>query len=220
MIAFRAAERRRTFRAALLFVVLTAVLAFPLSVRPADHVMSASPDTNLFMWTLAWDVHAFTHQPLRIFDANIYYPLRHTLAYSENLIGSAIIAAPILWLTGNSVLAMNLVALLSAALCGLGAYVLARQVGAGAAGAVVSGLVFAFSPPRFLRLDQLHLATIQWVPFGLASLHAYLGRGRPFDLRLSAAFFTVQALSSGHGCAFIPRSGPAEAGHHLPGREG
>ncbi|OLC84721.1 MAG: hypothetical protein AUH72_00975 [Acidobacteria bacterium 13_1_40CM_4_65_8] len=191
MIAFRAAERRRTFRAALLFVVLTAVLAFPLSVRPADHVI-----------------------------ANIYYSLRHTLAYSENLIGSAIIAAPILWLTGNSVLAMNLVALLSAALCGLGAYVLARQVGAGAAGAVVSGLVFAFSPPRFLRLDQLHLATIQWVPFGLASLHAYLGRGRPFDLRLSAAFFTVQALSSGHGCAFIPRSGPAEAGHHLPGREG
>src|SRR2546425_6917732 len=122
--------------------------------------------------------------------------------------------------TGNSVLAMNLVALLSAALCGLGAYVLARQVGAGPAGAVVSGLVFAFSPPRFLRLDQLHLATIQWVPFGLASLHADLGGGRPFDLRLSAAFFTLQALSSGHGCAFIPRSGPAEAGHHLPGREG
>jgi hypothetical protein len=86
LIAFRSAERRRTFRAALLFVVLTAVLAFPLSVRPADHVMSASPDTNLFMWTLACDVHAFTHQPLRIFDANIYYPLRHTLAYSENLI--------------------------------------------------------------------------------------------------------------------------------------
>src|SRR5690349_1941043 len=116
---------------ALLFAGLTAALAFPLSLRPADRVMSASPDTNLFLWTLAWDVHAFTHQPIRIFDANIYYPLRYTLAYSENLIGTAIFAAPILWLSGNLVLALNLVSLLSAALCGVGAYVLGRQVGMG-----------------------------------------------------------------------------------------
>ena len=203
MIAFSAAERRRTCWVALLFVALTVLLAFPLSLRPADHVMSASPDTNLFMWTLAWDVHAFTHQPLRIFDANIYYPLPHTLAYSENLIGSAFIAAPVLWATANPVLAMNVVALLSAALCGLGAYVLARQVGLGAGAAVVSGLVFGFSPPRFLRLDQLHLATIQWVPFGLAALHAYLDGGRPLELRIAAAFFTLQALSSGHGVVFL-----------------
>jgi hypothetical protein len=203
LIAFRAAERRRTLAVTLLFVALTAALSYPLSVHPADHVLSTSPDTNLFLWVLAWDVHAFTHQPLGIFDANIYHPLRHTLAYSENLIGSAIFAAPVLWTTGNVVLAMNLVALLSAVLCGLGAYALARQVGVGAPGAIVSGLVFAFSPARFLRIDQLHLATIQWVPFGLASLHAYLDAGRPFDLRMAAAFFTLQALSSGHGAVFL-----------------
>ena len=203
MIAFGAAERRRTLVVALLFAALTALFAWPLSARPADRVMSASPDTNLFMWTLAWDVHAFTHQPLDLFDANIYYPLRRTLAYSENLVGSAIVAAPILWTTGNPVLAMNLVALLAAAMCGVGAYALARQVGLAPAAAIVSGLVFAFSPPRFLRLDQLHLATMQWVPFGLASLHAYLDGGRPFDLRLAAAFFTLQALTSGHGAVFL-----------------
>src|SRR5262245_26112138 len=188
---------------ALLFAGLTAAFAFPLSVRPTDHVMSASPDTNLFMWTLAWDVHAFTSQPLRIFDANIYYPLRLTLAYSENLIGSAIAAAPILWLAGNPVLALNLVSLLSAALSGLGAYVLGRQVGMGAGGAVVCGIVYAFSPPRFLRLDQLHLATIQWVPFGLAALHAYFDGKQARALRLAAVFFSLQALSSGHGVVFL-----------------
>jgi len=45
------------------------------------------------------DTHAFTSQPLAIFDANIYYPERLTLAYSENLIGTALFAAPLLWLT-------------------------------------------------------------------------------------------------------------------------
>lgn len=190
-------------RAALLYIALTVCLAFPLTVSPASRVMQASPDAKLFMWTLAWDTHALTHQPLAIFDANIYYPEQHTLAYSENLIGSAVFAAPVLWLSGNPVLALNLVALLSCVLCGVGTYVLARRVGIGKAGATLAGLVFAFSPPRFFRLSQLHLTTIQWVPFGLASLHAYLDTGRRRDLRLAIAFFTLQALTSGHGAVFL-----------------
>ena len=193
----------RPVRPLLLYIALTLCLAFPLTVRPASRVMAASPDEKLYMWTLAWDTHAFTHQPLAIFEANIYYPERHTLAYSENLIGSAVFAAPVLWLTDNPVLAMNLVALLSCVLCGLGAYVLARRVGIGEAGAMLAGLVFAFSPPRFFRLSQMHLTTIQWVPFGLASLHGYLDNGRRRELWLAIAFFTLQALTSGHGAVFL-----------------
>lgn len=190
-------------RALLCYVALTICLAFPLTVHPASRVMQASPDAKLFMWTLAWNTHAFSHQPLSIFDANIYYPKRHTLAYSENLIGSAVVAAPVLWLTGNPVLAMNLVALLSCVLCGFGTYVLARRAGVGEVGALLAGIVFAFSPPRFFRLSQIHLTTVQWLPFGLASLHAYLDTGRRRDLRLTIAWFTAQALTSGHGAVFF-----------------
>jgi hypothetical protein len=85
------------------------------------------PDTHLYIWTLAWDA-CVLHQPFRIFDANIYYPFAGTLAYSENLIGSAFLAAPIIWLTGNLVLAMNLTALITCVLCGTGAFVLARRL--------------------------------------------------------------------------------------------
>ena len=60
---------------------LTFVLAYPLSVT-ADRTLPADdPDGHLFMWTLAWDAHAFVHQPLAIFDANIFYPNRNSLAY-------------------------------------------------------------------------------------------------------------------------------------------
>jgi hypothetical protein len=68
---------------------------------------------------------------------------------------------------------------------------------------MIGGLVFAFSPPLFLRLDQLHLATVQWVPFSLAFLHRYLDDGRKRDLRIACAFFTLQALTSGHGAALL-----------------
>ncbi|HTK29483.1 MAG TPA: hypothetical protein VL309_08025 [Vicinamibacterales bacterium] len=190
-------------RAALLYAVITFALAYPLTVHPASAVLSDAPDTNLMMWTLAWDAHAFVHQPLGIFDANIFYPARHSLAFSENLIGSGMMAAPVIWTTGNLVLAMNLVSLASAILCGMGAYLLGRRLGMGEAGALVAGLVFAFSPPRFLRLDQIHLATIQWVPFALAFLQAYLDEGRSAQLRWYVFFATLQALTSGHGMVFL-----------------
>ena len=194
---------RGASRAAVLYLALTLLLAYPLTMDPAGRLLSASPDPFLMMWMLMWDTHAFIHQPLSMFDANIYYPHHDTLAYSENLIGSAVFAAPVLWVTGNPVLAMNVVALLSCVLCGIGAYVLARRVGVGPLGATLAGLIFAFSPPRFFRLSQIHLTTVQWMPFALAFLHAYLDGGRKRDLRLAAAFFTLQAISTGHGAVFL-----------------
>ena len=196
-------------RVLLAFVALTFVLTYPLSVDPAGRVMAVAADTDLFIWTLAWDAHALVTQPLTLFDANIYYPQARTLAYSENLIGGALFSAPVWWLTGNPVLAMNVAALASCVLCGVGAWLLARRIGLSVEAAFVAGVVFAFAPPRFLRLPQLHLTLIQWLPFTLAFLHSYLDTGRRRDLRLAALFFSLQALSSGHGAVFTALSAAA-----------
>jgi hypothetical protein len=194
---------RPIWRVAVLFAVLTVVMTAPFSLHPASRVVSTGTDTDLMVWTLGWDVHALVAHPLAIFDANIFYPNHNTLAYSENLIGSTIVAAPVIWLTGNPVLAMNLVVLAAAMLCGVGAYVLGRKVGLSEPAAILCGLVFAFVPPRLARLDQVHLATIEWVPFALAYLHAYVATNRARDLRVAIAFFSLQALTSGHGAAFL-----------------
>ena len=196
-------ELRRTSVVALGFAALTIAFAYPVSIHPATRLLADNPDTHLFLWTIAWDAHALTAQPLSFFDANIYFPYSGTLAYSENLLGSGLMAAPIIWLTGNLVLALNFVQLVSCALCGLGAYVLARRVGISRAGAVLSGIVFLAAPPRFFRIGQLHLTAVQWVPFGLAYLHSYLDEGRKRDLRIAVGFFTLQALTSGHGAIFF-----------------
>ena len=193
---------RPFWRVLLAFAALTFVLTYPLSVDPGGRVLAIAPDTDLFIWSLAWDAHALLAQPLSLFDANIYYPQSRTLAYSENLIGGTIFSAPAWWLTGNAVLAMNVAALASCVLCGVGAWLLARRLGVSSSAAFLAGVIFAFAPPRFLRLPQLHLAMIQWVPFTLAFLHSYLDTGRRRDLILAALCFTCQALSSGHGAVF------------------
>jgi len=186
-----------------IYAALTFLMALPFSASPASQAVADLPDTHLYIWTLAWDTHAFLHQPFNIFDANIYYPYANTLAYSENLIGTAFFAAPVIWLTGNMVLAMNLVALLTCVLCGIGGYQLGRKLHLSAGAAFICGLVFAFAPPRFFRLGQLHMTAVQWIPFSLAYLHSYFEGGRPRDLRLAVAFFSLQALSSGHGAAYL-----------------
>ncbi len=185
------------------YILLTIVFTYPLAARAGTALFGDNPDTHFYMWTLSWDVHAFLHQPLRIFDANIYYPNQLTLAYSENQIGSAFFAAPILWLTGNPVLAVNLVALIGCALCGIGGYVLGRRIGLEAPAAFVCGLVFAFAPARFVRTGQAYLGTLEWMPFTLAALHAYFDRGEVRSLRWAAACFTLQALTSGHAAVLL-----------------
>jgi hypothetical protein len=191
---------------AALFAAVTLMMGAPWAWHPASRVLVDAPDTHLAMWTLAWDAHALVTNPFAIFDANIFHPATNTLAYSENLIGSAILAAPVIWLTGDLALAVNLVALVSSVLCGLGAYVLARTLGSSRGAGIVAGLIFLFAPSRFFRMSQLHLVAVQWVPFGLACLHRYFERGRARHARLAIVFLVAQVLTSGHGAVFLALS--------------
>jgi hypothetical protein len=186
-----------------LYLACTVLLAWPLVLNIASSAMPGDPDTDLFVWTLAWNTHALTSAPWSIFESNIYYPERLTLAFSENLIGSTIFAAPVLWLTGDYVVMLNVTELISIPLSALGAFVLGRRLGFSVPAAILCGMFFAFAPARFFRVGQMHLTTIQWMPFCLAFLHAYLDGGRRRDLRLALVFFTLQTLASGHAAVLL-----------------
>jgi hypothetical protein len=186
-----------------LFVVLTGVYTYPISVHPGTESLDLGPDTRLFLWTLGWDVHALSHRPLAIFDANIFHPEPRTLAYSEHQIGSALPAAPLLWSTGSLLFAMNGVLLLSYVLSGVFSCYLGRQLGLSRAGAIVVGIVFLLAPPRFFRIGQLHLATVHWVPLCLALLHRYANGGSRRHLVGAALAFSLQALSGGQTALFL-----------------
>jgi hypothetical protein len=193
----------RTVLVVSFFTVLTLIMAYPLSVEPESRALDLGADTRLFLWTLSWDIHALGRHPGSLFDANIFYPEPNTLAYSEHLVGSALLAAPGYFLSGNPVLAMNIVVLLSCIFSGLGAYFLSRRLGISTGGALVAGVVFAFSPPRFFRIGQLHLATVQWIPFCLAFLHIYVTGGSRRHLVAAVLFFSLQALSGGQNALFL-----------------
>ena len=194
--------RTRAVIYALLLIAFTA----PVSLDPGARTFAPGPDTRLYLWTLGWDLHALKTDPLHIFNANIFFPETQSLAYSEHLIGAALLALPLSLFTSNLDLTLNFVLLLATFLTALGCDRLARECGASPRGALLAGIVGGFSGPRLARLTQAHLATLQFVPWALAFAIRYLRDGRRRDLLVTLALFTAQAMTSGHGGLFLALS--------------
>ena len=97
-----------------IFVALAVVHTWPMASDIGHLARHDNRDTILNEWIVAWVAHQATHDPLHLFDANIFYPERDTLAYSEPLIPQAVMGAPMLALGASPALAYNLLLMLGA----------------------------------------------------------------------------------------------------------
>jgi hypothetical protein len=79
---------RRFPRLALLaiFAALAVVHTWPLGARPSYYSRLDTADTQLNTWAMAWVARTLPTDPLHLFDADIFYPEKRTLAYSEPLL--------------------------------------------------------------------------------------------------------------------------------------
>lgn len=188
---------------AAVYALLLIAFTLPVSLDPWARSFAQGPDTRLYLWTLGWDLQALTTNPLGVFDANIFFPEARTLAYSEHLIGAALLALPLSFFTSNLDLILNFVLFVATFITALGCDRLARECGASTRGALLAGIVGAFTGPKLSRLSQAHLATLHFVPWALAFAIRYLREGRRRDLLATLALFTAQCLTSGHGGLFL-----------------
>jgi hypothetical protein len=195
---------RALVESALIGVVLTA-LAVALTWPAAAYLSLAVSDPGdpiLTTWILAWDVHALTTAPLRLFDANMFHPHRWTLAYTEHLLGLVPLAGAARLAGAGPLLAHNLVWLATFPLTGLTMFWLVRHLTGHAGAAAVAAVVYAFSHFRFGQLGHVQVLSHQWLPLMLLGLHRAAQGARWRHVWLAAGAFTLQALSSGYQ-AFI-----------------
>ncbi len=194
--------RKKRWHLALTLLIIVFFLALSiLFTRPllseGDHAVYKDPyDTTFQAWTLAWDIHALSENPLDLFNANIYYPNPYTLAYSEHQITTAVMAIPLMAITGNPVQTANYMLIFNLFLCAMGAYLLTRRLTGNRIAGVVAGIIFAFAPPRLAHMGHLQLSAACWIPLSLLFLHRYSEEGRTRDAALFALFFLLQTLAT------------------------
>ncbi|MBI3362854.1 MAG: hypothetical protein HY023_17265, partial [Chloroflexi bacterium] len=180
---WRPRAARGVLLAAAFYTCATFLFTYPIPVL-ADRAVDNYGDPLFNTWTLAWDWHALTTRPLDLFNANIFYPNPNTLAYSENQVVTALIAGPIDALTGNPILALNFVVLLSFPLTALAAYALILHLTGSQRGALIGGFIFGFAHYRLGQLSHVQLLTSFWLPLTLLWLHRFVERPNLRDAAL------------------------------------
>jgi hypothetical protein len=190
--------------------VVTIVFTWPLVTGLTRDIPWDLGDSLLNSWILAWDADHLRRflsgdfGALRGFwDANIFYPERLTLAYSEHLIAQAIQILPVYAVTGNIILCYNLLFLSTFVLSGLGMYLFAREVTGSSRAAFVAGLLYAFAPYRVPQFSHLQVLSAQWMPFALYGLRRYFDARQIKPLAGAAAALVAQNLSNGYFLLFF-----------------
>jgi len=193
------------------YAAIAIIATYPLGLYLASAVPSDIGDPLLNTWILSWDIHALLTNPVHLFQANLFFPLPNTLAYSEHLIGTALMGVPILLLTGEPVIAYNFGFLLSFVLGGWGTYLLVRRYTHHSSAAFLAGLAFAYAPYRLTAFSHLQLLTLQWLPLSLLCLEGFWWRqsarypqtkGRWAYLGAFCVLFALQVATSWHLAVF------------------
>src|SRR5712692_8582593 len=63
---------------------LTIALTWPLALQLSSQARVDNGDGQFSIWNVAWVARALVRDPIHVFDANIFYPHRRTLLYSES----------------------------------------------------------------------------------------------------------------------------------------
>jgi hypothetical protein len=180
------------------FIGMAVLFTWPLATRLTSHVPGTADGVNAMvgLYVLTWGIHALANHPFQFFHANVFYPNAESLAFGDHLFGVAASMAPLQWTLANPTLTYNAAVLLSFAVAGLGAYLLARHMTGSVRAGLLAGILFGFSMFRFHHLGQLSVLALHGLPWIFLIGHMYLETRRGRMIYLGAFFALWQITSS------------------------
>ena len=200
-------------------------MTWPLAANIGRRLAADVGDPAFNAWVLAWtsgqvwqgltgDVAAFANY----WHGNIFHPEPLTLAYSEHMTAQMLQGLPIYAVTGNIIAVYNVLFFSTFVLCGLGMYLLVRDLTGRPLAAFLAGLAFAYAPYRLGQFSHLQVLSSQWMPFALYGFRRYFATGRPRALAGGAAALVMQNLSCGYFMLFFSPFAAAYAVYEIAGR--
>ncbi|HMC76522.1 MAG TPA: hypothetical protein VKH34_05305 [Vicinamibacterales bacterium] len=194
----------RSRRAAAFGVCLLLAIAhtWPLALHPGRYSRNDNADTELNTWILAWVEHQLPRDPRHLFDANIFYPAKDALAFSEPLIVPALIGAPLAWAGASPVLVYNVVLILGFALTAFATALLLEAWTGSLAAGLLAGSLFAFNTHTLTRLAHIQGIHIYGLPLALLAVDRLIRGGSWRTALVLALWLAVMAYTSGYLVVF------------------
>lgn len=152
---------------------LSILMTWPLAsgLGHLGRTLGTDADGQYSIWNIAWVARTIVADPLRLFDANIFYPHKTTLAYSEANILPGLIGVPAYWLTKNPWLTLNVVLLFAFTSAYVCAYSLLRYLTGDRRAAAAGAMLYAFCPYVFSHLSHIQLLMTGGLPLSMLMLH-------------------------------------------------
>jgi len=157
-------------------VALAVLTSWPLVLHMSTRIAPDLGDPVRTAWQVAYVGHAMLHDPLHLFDANVFYPHPLSLAFSDSLLGYG----PAGFFGSGTVAALvryNLLFLFAWSLCFVGGYLLARELGLRKLGAGAAAAAFAYAPYRVTEAGHLHVISSGGIALALFLLLRGYRRG-------------------------------------------
>ncbi len=177
------------------FTLFTILMLWPLARQVGDAAVDHG-DPLYDIWSMRWVQHQILADPAHLWDANILYPYDRTFVFSEPQLSSALLAWPLVLITGNDVLTYNLLLFGTFVALGVGMALIIEEWSGNLPAGVLAGILAAYTPYRFGHISHLNLLSYGWLPLALWGLVRYGRHGRPNDGVLLAIFLALQLLAS------------------------
>jgi hypothetical protein len=179
--------------------VLAVVMTWPLVTDISRLGRTAnSGDARYAVWNVAWVANALLEYPTRLYDANIFHPHRHTLAYSEANVGAGLIALPAWAATRNPFTAHNVVVLFSFVSSFVATFLLVSRLVRDELAAATAGVLYAFCPYLFSHTAHIQLLLAFGIPLSMLAFHQLVDTPTPLRGVWLGLALTAAALS----CAY------------------
>lgn len=184
--------------AAFLYTVVAGVYLWPIASVYADHIAPNTGDPVFTLYVLKWVVHQAHLGFPDLWNANVFFPAKGALAFSDPFLGPALE----IYFFKNAIAGYNFLFFTSFVLSGLAVFWVLRKSGVSPVVALLGGAMYAFTPLRLSHLNHLSILLAQWIPLTLWSFDRLLAEPQFRRVGRAGLFLLFYVLNLTSGCYF------------------
>ncbi len=173
-----------------LFCLASIFITFPL-IFNLTNITSGFGDELIITWIQNFIIHNPGN-----FNGNIYFPYDNTLAYSDYLFTSGLIASPILFIFKEPLTTFNFTLIFSFIFLGFSIFILCFYLSKNYFISLFIGLMVIFCPAVLDKKIHIQILGIEWVVFSMLFFIIFLRSSNSKYLVISLIFFVLQIYNS------------------------